>query len=472
MVCCLDVHVTIFAAIIPYAAGHLGLVVAERTDSGLTVIAEESIEVGRLVALERPEAGRDKRREVADDDLWRLANQVGGMIVGLGVDEVLVENPGPNAALAWRVHRAFASVSLVGVLHRIIPESWRCSLGSGVGARRQKAREHCSRFGFAGAYDSTLFAAALLVEQVFPLHAITLPKPPSDPEIDRQIAEATGPRNKRPAQNNWAPGFGPPDVAPEVIRDIATLIAGPVTAGIDPGSRSLALAIAVGDAAPLSLVHKSTHEVGETVPLLHPKKIRLVDGTERITTTRRELTPEAVDRLADELVETMTSYGVERLVLEHVDSVHIDPDNLRAASSIATNLVRSTWVGTEISVRARHVGIEVVRVRPATWRARVAGRGSKNAETELIPNAVRAGFFGWPDDANEHERDAGGLCLYGRLPEGKPKSAPRKRAAGYRQSSEGSNHARASRRAQERRDAGCTCGGKRHRGGCKLAKKG
>jgi len=202
---------------------------------------------------------------------------------------------------------------------------------------------------------------------------------------------------------------------------------------------------------------------------------------------RHSLTAPMARALADKIVSRLLEYRVTRLAIEHVESVHIDAKQPAAASSIATSLIRTSWLDILIGERAEAAGIEVQRVSAATWRARVAGRRKRGgAGAELIPEAVASRILGWPPDTDAHERDAAGVNLWLVLPppespplaekkEHAPRLATSKtpREPGRRPPS---YYARLERlrneTAQAREAIGCQCANKlhgRHRTGCPLA---
>jgi hypothetical protein len=123
-------------------------------------------------------------------------------------------------------------------------------------------------------------------------------------------------------------------------------------------------------------------------------------------------------------------------------------------------------------------GIEVVRVRNSTWHARVL-RGlsgikieGAGAHSELIPSSIRAGFSNGPQTSNEHERDAGGILLYGVIPaesltvaevrEKRPHSPPTPEAKAI------ASEKRLAKKTAERAAAGCSCPKTKHSRGCPL----
>jgi hypothetical protein len=334
-------------------------------------------------------------------------------------------------------------------------------------------------------YDSTLFAAALASNLLFGA--------PEDLIVRRE---------RKPLELPAPGSVERLDVAPEPCFDwrqlpteepVAPVYQSPTSAGIDPGSRYVALAIGEGTHAPLALRMLHTFEAGEVVQLAKPKVVQLALGGSYTITTKRVLTSANVRRLAKEVVSAMVARNVILLTIEHVDDVHVNGERPESASAIATHLVRNMWVATEIAVRAEHAGIEVRRVSASTWRAKVAGSASAGADRdERIPIALREGFSNWPAETNEHERDAGGILLHGALPESVTKlrerntrvtlSTDRKRPKMADLSDEAKEVRRAkdreasARRKEERHaarsKAGCSCPGKKHLVACPLSKSG
>ncbi len=196
------------------------------------------------------------------------------------------------------------------------------------------------------------------------------------------------------------------------------------------------------------------------------------------------MTAEHVDAVAGAVVAELLRHGVARLVIEHADTVRMDPRNPSAHTSIATAMARQAWVDGVIGERARAAGIAVERVAAVTWRGAVAGRsGRGGAGAERIPAAVLAGVVGWTGH-DEHALDAAGLCLWAvREPEPPPAPrVPRERAPrapraarsstpatdGARARARAKASAKSAARAAERRAAGCECTSPRHVRGCVL----
>jgi hypothetical protein len=287
----------------------------------------------------------------------------------------------------------------------------------------------------------------------------------------------------------------------ETIESIRNHTVGPkdITAGLDPGSAHVSLVVTQGRALSLTLLFAHTFDLGARVPLAKPKIVTRYGKTFEVT-TRHSVTQEHVDKLADEILAVLVRLHVDRLVIEHVDSVHVSAERASGASSIATTILRTTWIEREIAVRARLAGIACENVTAATWRAVVAGRspGKRGgAGAELIPAAIAAGIAGWPAVSDEHERDAAGLCIYpvalaerearveaarlvvpkrrdlcGAKAARAPRSRkPRDPAAGPRRASP-SDERKAERKRLERAAAGCQCGSGRHRTECPLSTAG
>jgi len=255
-------------------------------------------------------------------------------------------------------------------------------------------------------------------------------------------------------------------------------------AGIDPGSGKLALVIS-DTSKPPRVIHRTTLSVGEQVPLKKPRVIKR--GEREVTLTHRHsLTPEMVDRLAADVVKILTDFGVTRLAIEHIDTVHIPKDNPSAASSIGTAINKTAWVDCSIRIAARSAGIAVEHVNAQTWRAYVVPiRERKGGDgADRLATAVPAGFANWSSDSNEHERDAGGVVLWmlreiaAAKPakarrakperEGKYRSQVRKRPSRAEGQADASRQRALERAAEKRIAGGCLCGEnvRRHRTEC------
>ena len=472
---------TIAAGIVPQLGGYCGIVIAEGDAVPLRVVLAESFEVGRLRPRDSFERGAEKtlRREIDEADLTAAVARVVGLLGGATVVTIAGATP-----LASKLSEA---ISGQGIEVKRAPEALRKRSGSATPAvmagfanwqAPEKGRmllEHAAELllrGLETAAGPEL--AAELRESLEVLKTVATPTPAKLPLAGLQVPASAAPPEPTgdAAWDEWQAMTARAAVndAPEPPAPLA-----PRSAGLDPGSRKVGLCIAEGDTLPLKCIDLRTLLVGRRVELPKPKEVKKRDGTTYTKTHIVEFDDELVDSLAAEIVQILLSHNVKRLILEHVFEAHLQKSDGFKASNSTTQLLRSMWVSTTIRDAAKAAGIEVVRVRATTWRAKVAGRQKRGGDgAERIPAAIAAGFTNWPAKSDEHERDAAGLALYGCAPAAKE---PRKRVPRdpnapkvRHQTVKASHKARAEEVAQRRAEAGCTCKGKKHLGSCKLAK--
>jgi hypothetical protein len=466
------------AAIIP--GGWTAIVVVD--DEGtptLHPILVESFEVGRIVV---DELGA-KRRDWNDADVELLVKRAVQRFTDLKVESVVIEWATSKTSKAHTLAQAIKQVCFTLDIQCSYVKRWRLwktdEHRAWVARRIQEGYQGWP----SGTFTVSRDCGVMLLESISPERPAQFPPPPKEeshaPHLESSNAEVeTAPVT--PGETSLARRGEEKPAAPVALL--------PRTAGIDPGSGYLGLVITEGETMPVQLVHKETWRVGEKVPLKRPRKIK--KGNETIVlTTRHSLTAKMAAALADKIVARLVEHRVTRVAIEHVESVHIAADQPGAASSIATGLIRSSWLDILIGERAEKAGIEVHRVGGSTWRARVAGRRKGKmggAGAELIPEAVASRIKGWPSESDAHERDAAGVNLWLVLPppespplaEKKPR-APRAatpqtpRVPGQRPPS---HYARLERlrkeTAQARAASGCKCENHlrgRHRRGCPLA---
>lgn len=469
------------AAIVP--GGWTGLVVADDdAPPTLRVLHAESFEVGHLEQSQ--EIADRMHRIIGDTDLDLLVRRALQRFTDFGVESVVIE---------WASSKTAKSHPLAMALHEAckaqgIPSTYvkRWRLWNAIEHRAWTARRILE--GYTGwpsdTFQASRDAGVMLLESISPERPKIDPPPrkeaahaPSLESVDAPIEEAPeAPGETRTKKTKGAPGTR--EHAPGAPSE-------PRTAGIDPGSGYLGIVITEGTKVPVQLVHMVTMPVGERVPLKKPRKIQRGDETITLT-TRHSLTAPMAKALASKVVALLVKHRVTRLAVEHVESVHLEPRNAQAASSIATSLIRTSWIDMLIGERAEAAGIEVSRVSASTWRARVAGRRKRGgAGAELIPEAVASRITGWPTESDAHERDAAGVNLWLVLPppeapplaEKKPRASRAKKApredGGTRPPS---YYVRLERLRKETAEAravtGCTCGNRRrgrHRRECPLA---
>ncbi len=471
------------AAIIP--GGWTAIVVADADDelSPLRPVLAESFEVGRIV---NDELGQP-RREWTESDVDFAVRRLLQHLIELRVESVVIEWATSKTAKAHLLAQAIKQACFSNDIACNYAKRWR--LWNMAEHREWVARRIVEGFqgwpsGPSGAFTVVRDSGVMLLESISP------ERPVQFPELPKEKSHAPSLESSDAAPIEAAPPvttLGELSPKRRGKKKSASPVQLPRTAGIDPGSGYLGLVITEGSTVPVQLIHKVTFPVGERVPLKRPRKVKR--GEETITlTTRHSLTEPMARALADKIVARLLEYRVTRLAIEHVESVHIDAKkDSSAASSIATSLIRTSWLDILIGVRAEAAGIEVHRVSGPTWRARVVGRpkGKRGgAGAELIPEAVASKIAGWPHDSDAHERDAAGVNLWLILPppEAPPLAVKRARTTrspkvprepGMRPPS---YYARLKRLRDETTQArlamGCKCANQqrgRHRAGCPLA---
>lgn len=427
-----------------FIAGHwAALVVADEGEASdpLRVVVAESFEAGRLV----PTAdGNAKQWEFTETDLWALVDRVVRRFLDLDVKAVVIEWA---TAIDSRTKEIATAVQLELAVREISAtfiKKWRLWNTSEHWPWVTRRCEEGYVNWPAGTFAHARACGAMLLESIAQERPFLPPVPkPAEPLTSGQEVHHDPSRESSnapiAATPVTAPGVPTQSATPTKLESPAVLQAAGVSylgrerfAGIDPGSGALGLVIADrGESKRLKLVWKGTLPVGKRVPLARPRKIKRGDETVTLT-TRHSLTVAMVNVLADEVVRILLEHGVTRLAIEHVESVHLDGTNTSKASSIATSLIRSSWVDLVIGERAAAAGLQVERVSASSWRAVVAGRvrGKRGGGgAELIPAAIQAGIEEWPTESDMHERDAAGVCLYLVTPPPTPahaESRPRK----------------------------------------------
>lgn len=465
------------AAIIP--GGWTAIVVADDSDDAPTLrpILAESFEVGRIVEDELGE----KRREWNEADVDLAVRRAMQRFIELRAESVVIEWATSKTSKAHALAQAIKQACFTNDIPCTYAKKWR--LWNTTEHRAWVSRRILEGYqGWpTGTFNVSRDCGVMLLESISP------DRPAQFPTLLKEDSHVPN-LESSDAKVEAAP------VTPGELslkrrgkkKPAAPVVLLPRTAGIDPGSGYLGLVITEGSTVPVQLIHKVTLPVGEKVALKRPRKIKR--GEETITlTTRHSLTAPMAKALADKIVSRLLEYRVTRLAIEHVEAVHIEAKNPSAASSIATSLIRSSWLDILIGERAEAAGIEVHRVSASTWRARVAGRRKRGgAGAELIPEAVASKIRGWPSETDAHERDAAGVNLWLVLPP--PESPPlaEKKARVPRLATPKtprepgrrppSYYARLERLRKEtvqaRKATGCACSNQhhgRHRTGCPLA---
>lgn len=492
----------ILAAVHPLHAGYAGVVIADMSVTPARVLVARTVPVGRLVPLDVVEEGarRNARREVDDDAAEDVAASIVPELRARHVERVVVEyqtrtarrtyEAGPTIEAARRVAEAIErGCSRAGIPAERVGIAWRL--------RTSLANiDAAIATGFAAwpadvPYRAARYAGAILLasRNAGPAKrgrkSLAEPGPPSPGQGSHDAVGDAVPPTACPSLGasavTTAAGAPLPRDLPAAHRTLPLVATGPRVAGLDPGSSHVGLVIAEGERAPLRLVLARTLDVGERVERAKPLVGKRPDGTTYVSTHRHSVTAEHVDAVASAVLAELVRHGVSRLVIEHADTVRMDPRNPSAHTSIATALARQAWVDGVIGERARAAGIAVERVAAVTWRGVVAGRSGRGGSgAERIPAAVLAGVIGWTGH-DEHALDAAGLCLWAvREPEPVPvpraPRAPRERSArasspatdGARSRARARLAAKSAARAAERRAAGCVCTSPRHVRGCVL----
>jgi hypothetical protein len=465
------------AAIIP--GGWTAIVVADDSDAPtLRPILAESFEVGQLV---QDELG-SPRREWKETDVELVVRRAMQRVIELKAESVIIEWATSKTSKAHELARAIKEACHESGIQVAYAKRWR--IWNTTEHRTWVSRRILDGYqGWpTGTFNVSRDCGVMLLESISP------ERPQQSPPIQKEDSHAPN-LESRDAPIEVAsvtPGESPLKRTRKKMPAPAIALL-PRTAGIDPGSGYLGIVITEGSVVPVQFIHKVTLAVGEKVPLKRPRKIKRGDETITLT-TRHSLTATMAKALADKIVSRLVKYRVTRLAIEHVESVHMDANNVGAASSIATALIRTSWLDILIGERAEAAGIEVQRVSASTWRARVAGRRKRGgAGAELIPAAVASKIKGWPEETDAHERDAAGVNLWLVLPP--PESPPlgEKRARAARLTTTPKVPREPGRRppsyyvrlerlrketAQARKATGCKCSNQhqgRHRTGCPLA---
>ncbi len=434
------------ACFVPYASGYAGLVIADDSTDPPRVVLAQTWPVGRLVPVPDAIEGQpDKRREVSPGDIQTIAGIAVGALTHAGARSVTIERS--DSPIQTQIGQALERrCSDIGIETRTIAaDAWRRLAGS-----RVELAPLCAR-SFAGWPILRLGAGLLawagalwLACRPSPVDALAVNveggnhgEVSADQLLVRPSVWEQCLPSARVEVRADAPELGEP-VRREARGDSGELRALPVAgrdAGYDPGSAHPALVIAEGSTLPLRLVCKPvTLAAGGMV--LRAKPIRRTrvdaDGTERtwIETHRRSVTADHVDAHASEVLALLLAHGVKRLFVEHVEHVRLEGLKAGLASAIATALNQARWLEAVVIERCRVAGIKVIMVTRQQWVSRVVKRvkGAKGPEQEaqILPS-IQAGFSNWPDESDNHQRDAGGVLLYSftPIPDNRRKRKPR-----------------------------------------------
>lgn len=476
-------------AVIP--GGWSSVVVAEDDGSSrLRVVFVESFEAGQLVPRV-PGGLKSMERVFSEAEVGLFVNRVMQRFQEMQVESVLIEWATSKKGHAHELATAIREACEAAGIAWAYAKHWR--IWDAHTHRPWVNRRIADGYT---AWPSETFevqknCGVMLLESINPERPEQLPPVakeriglvPSGQEVDHDPSREGRDAESAAAASN---GLGTNDNHPESVtvapRAAPSRPLGPRTAGIDPGAVYLGLVITEGDTKPLKLVFKRTFAVGEWVALKKPRKVNR--GGEIITIrNRHSLTAEMAKALATTIVNVLLEHHVTKVGIEHVESVHLDAKTVRSGSSIATHLIRTSWLDMLIGERAQKAGIEVQRVKAATWRARVAGRRKRGgAGAELIPAAVAKAIGKWPPGTDDHEDDAAGVAIWLAVPPPPPPAPAERRPRAPRTAGKKVNGERPpsyyvrleeSRKKTEaaRLASGCTCANRRrgrHRAGCPL----
>lgn len=468
-------------AVSHYDGGWLGLAVLTHDGERYDLTWADSFLAAELFDLENPLPGRkDKIRTVTDVTRGNVTDAITEAVTSHDVTRVIVEIPPKKGDVLRAIFDAtLEQLAVLGIEPELMPCKWRMEFGNGQGRIDGVKASVAKHLGQTALdlikFNVCLYSAALAAYLLYgspEVVAVTIRKPrviELPPSAVSAIED--DPDGADGVSVAECPG-GAPVAAPVASRRLPDPT-GPVTAGIDPGSRFVALAIGEGDCAPLLLRHLKTYEVGETIERKTPKIIEYASGAKHVIRTRRVMTQASIDRAVAEIMAELTAHRVTRLVIEHIFDAHITGDQAAATSAIATALIQTMWVARDVACAARTAGIDVTLVRASTWRSRVAGKGSHGGDgAERIPAAVAAGFVNWVNDSIDHERDAGGVLLFGVIPEeithAKVEHAPRKKREKTPEEKLARKERLLAERIAKRAELGCSCSGNKHSRGCHL----
>lgn len=181
-----------------------------------------------------------------------------------------------------------------------------------------------------------------------------------------------------------------------------------ITAGIDPGSSHLGLAVLAADG---SVLLTCTLDVGHMAGLVTPRSRTRADGKVRTTTQTRVLDEQDVRELTERVGAILVEHKVEKLILEWVESAYMKGSE-QAKNSVATCLSRSQWVGGAIAGLAMALGIPVRYTTARHWVSQLT-RGCQKGRRGIVADVVEAAY---PTlKADEHARDAVGLVMWDRM---------------------------------------------------------
>lgn len=462
------------AAVIPYAAGGCAIVIADASTAPARVVHAESWPIGEVVPFDSPdpESRWNARREVTPSHAFQVARNIARLCETHGAESIAVEsfahgmNKRASGDGADRVRLVTdAIVQCVAVPVATVAASWR--------HRSPRWRiKNAVEAGFVGWPDSAPHYVCALAGG-FWLHVNGSPMPKRSRSVNVLQKEVTHapPAAKAVAvevdggePNNAAATGDPLSVVPprasaaERTVPLPFVATGAIVAGVDPGSKHVALVIAQGDTKPLHWLYGHTFRVGEMRPRAKP--VQRADGS--WDTHRHTVDLPMVQACAIEVVSTLTRYGVTRLCVEHDQSGFTSGKTDGARMAMTIQLKQALWVGAEIIARASIAGIEVTPVAAGTARGVVITRKRRGgAGKDAVRPTAREQFIGWPAHAGEsdHQFDAAICALYlVRSDQVIREARVRKARDGSQRPTTRTNLTRAHAKSAARKAAiGCTC---------------
>jgi Holliday junction resolvasome RuvABC endonuclease subunit len=413
----------ITAAVIPYHLRSAGALVV--VSDGARTLASETIPVGRL----EDEGGR-VRRIIGPRDIAAVVARARALMGAHGARRALVEMLDGETAEAARGREIGAALlawlpgaeavpgergELVDRLRRLLPAEGESGDGRGD-AGGSEGRDR----GLEGSRQGGLDRGGHV--------DVSARQDDGANQADLAASAQDGVQADRARTASQEPARAD---APKLARRIA---------GIDPGSRHVAVTIVEGTAAPLRYVVSKTWHIGRDVPLAKPKMVKR-NGAPFLRTTRHEVTDADVAQLLRDVGAFLAEHGADEAAVETAKFAHGNAGAL---------LLRSNAIGGEIRGWLRAAGLPVRSVDArGGWRPVVAKLAGME-KAKQWPAAVRALVPDLPPvlpaEDREHVLDSAGCAAWAALPEPveeKPAPAPRAKGAPRKP------------RARSRRAAGC-----------------
>ncbi len=242
------------------------------------------------------------------------------------------------------------------------------------------------------------------------------------------------------------------------------------TAGIDAGTTHVAATVTEGDIPPLAYIASDEFTYGRETRNKRGEKGRTFSDADTLA-------------MADQIDAFLKLHQVDRVIVEQSTNIIPYKDENKAI------LVARTVDGANQALKTNHIaglilGILIGRgyeafpsVTAIAARGRVAPKKRSDTRTkdERIEAAVRGHIPSWPAHrmSNNHERDAGMLCIYAGLlwrdavSEEGAREEPKRRAPRVpRERPQSATKAKRSAVRAERDAAGCTCRSPKHKRSC------